>query len=259
MKRNIHFLILFIVSAFSVSAQNTIEQADSAYTAADYARALQLYNEILEQDGSSAELYYNIGNSYYRTGNLSQAIIFYERALRLDPTMTQARENLEFVNSKIIDKPGERFSFVELAARNIALHFSSNTWAWLGLILFLGFIALALLYYFTSNVRLRKVGFFGGAVVFVLSVFCIAEAFYGKRLSKSANEAIITAKSTILSTSPRTPVNSSEEAMLLHEGTKVYIQDSIGVETDSVRNVWYDVKVDNDHRAWISKSAVEKI
>lgn len=259
MKRLIIAIISILALFGNMQAQELILKADTAYTKADYNTALRLYKEAADSLGTGAELYYNLGNAYYRTGNIAQAIIAYERALKIAPSFSEAKENLDFVNSKIVDKPGERFSFIELSLRNIALTFSSDTWATIGLILFVILIACALTYYFTSNVALRKTGFFGGFVVLILCIISIAEAFYGKRLSTSDNEAIVTAKSTILSTSPRTPLNSNEEAMLLHEGTKVYILDSVRVESDSVSTVWYDVKVDDTHRAWISQRAIEKI
>lgn len=259
MKKLISSIISLILCISAASSQELLLKADTAYTKADYGVALELYNQVLDSLGTSAELYYNIGNAYYRTGNVAQSILAYERALRLDPTLSEARANLDFVNSRLTDRPGDMYSFLELAQRNINNTFSSNTWVWLGLILLALFIGSALLYYFSSNILLRKSGFFGGLAILALSVFCICEAFYGKRLARADNEAIITAKSTILSTSPRTPLNSSEEAMMLHEGTKVYIQDSVSVDSDSTKVVWYDVKVDDEHRAWISKSAIEKI
>jgi len=253
-------LALLAIAAINVAlASEIISKADSAYTKGDFKTALSLYSKAVATSGSSAELYYNLGNSYYRNGNVPQAILYYERALRLDPSFSRARENLDFVNERIIDKPGEYGTFFSRTAASVALTRSSDSWAYWALGLFITFIVALVLYFFADRIIIRKIGFFGGIILLICSVFCIVEAFYARSLALRNNEAVITAKSVILSTSPRAPLSRSEEAMLLHEGTKLYIQDSIKVKNDTASTVWYDVMVDNDHRAWIDAASIEKI
>lgn len=98
---------------------------------------------------------------------------------------------------------------------------------------------------------MRKTGFFGAFILLALCVLANIFASIATRYSTSHNEAIVIEPSTLLSTSPRVPKDRAEEAMLLHEGTKVSIVDSVSTRTDSVTTRWYDVRVDNDHRAWI--------
>lgn len=261
MKRLAILLTATIISltAAVCHANTSLEAADSAYLNADYTAALSLYQKAVANDGTSADLLYNLGNSYYRSGNLPQAILAYERALRLDPTHSEARQNLEFVNTKIIDRPGSYGTFFSRASKDIASLLSSNAWAWLGLVMFALMIGGCSLYVFSENVTLRKAGFFGSLLFLIIAIFAIVEAFQARSISVNTNEAIITAKSVILSTSPRQPMNRTEEAMLLHEGTKLYIIDSVAVGSDSLKTVWLDVMVDNDHRAWIESSAAERI
>ena len=108
MKRNILLIISVVFSSILSFASPVDGQADSAYTAEQYADALALYLQAAETEGTSSDLYYNIGNTLYRQNKIGKAIIAYERALRLDPTNADARTNLDFVNSKIVDKVGER-------------------------------------------------------------------------------------------------------------------------------------------------------
>ena len=105
--RIIIFSILCGLSAMAVKAESLIEQAYSAYMNDDFAKAADLYLEAESQEGSSSDLYYNIGNCYYRQNKLGKAILYYERALRLDPSNKDARANLAFVNTKITDEPGD--------------------------------------------------------------------------------------------------------------------------------------------------------
>lgn len=261
MKESIYKLGIFVallMSALSLKAL-TIEQADSLYSSTNYTEALKAYKQIMEVEGSNAELLYNLGNAYYRVGDIPHAILNYERSLRLDPTNEKTKANLEYVNSKTIDNPGVRFRFWETMTNSLALFFKANTWAWMALILFILTIGFIGMYIFGPQVRLRKYGFFGAIVLFILFVITIFTAFRAKYLSERNDEAIVTAKSTILSTSPRAPMNRDEEAMLLHEGIKVLLNDSVAVINDSARVVWYDVSIDTDHRAWINGNDIEKI
>lgn len=247
------------VEAQTPAVALTAAQADSAYSADKFTVASQGYLNAIKTQGPSAKLYYNLGNSYYRMGELGKAILAYERALRLDPTDQNARFNLEFVNARITDRPGERGTLAGNILNATANFAHSNTWAWFAL----GFFALTLAgimaYLFVDVIALRKLGFFGGFVTLILCGLCIYFSFRSAAISMAKDVAIVTAPSTILSTAPRTPRDRSQEAMLLHEGTKVTILDSVTSSTDSVPTKWYDVEVDNTHRAWINSKAVEII
>lgn len=262
MRRNVLtyiILLLATVTAFPASGVNLTQEADSAYMHDDFAEATRLYLQIAETEGTSSELYYNIGNCYYRQKQLGKAILYYERALRLDPSNEEARANLEFVNSKITDEPGDRGMFISNTVNGFACKVPANTWAAIAIgafVLFLGAIAL---YVFMSDVRLRKTGFFGAIILLVICVLANIFASISTRYSTSGNIAVVVEPSTLLSTSPRAPKDRSEEAVLLHEGTTVEILDSLSTKVDSTTVRWYDVKVDNSTRAWIRGSDIERI
>lgn len=252
-------LLIAAISATPLSAASTIEEADSAYMRDDFARAAQLFEQAAREDGTSSYLYYNLGNCYYRQGALGRAIVAYERALRLDPSNDEARANLEFVNSKITDVPGQRGMFIQNAARRIATAIGANTWAAIALTSFILLLGAVVLYIFASDVPLRKAGFFGGGALLIVCIAANVFASIATDYSTSGNEAVVTVPASLLSTSPRAPKDRSEEAMLLHEGTKVEILDSLTTRSDSTATRWYDVRVDNDHRAWINAADVERI
>lgn len=260
MKR--YFILLFIFAAtlgMSVSAQSLTEQADSAYTSDEFELAAKLYSDAVSENGTSPEILYNLGNCYYRLGKPGKAVLMYERALRLDPTFEDAKENLAFVNSLTTDRPGERGTFFENALDSISLKMTSDTWAWIAFAFFALTIAGVCLYIFSANIPLRKTGFFGGFLSILLCGITLFFAWRCASICSADNVAIITKPSTILSTAPRTPSDRSLEAMLLHEGTKVMILDSVENRTDSVPTLWLDVEVDNSHRAWINAADVERI
>ena len=106
---------------------------------------------------------------------------------------------------------------------------------------------------------MRKFGFFGGIVLLFATIISAILSVHGANISTTNRFAIIISPSSLLSTSPREPKDRTEEAMLLHEGTKVEILDSISAQNDTTGLKWFDVQVDNAHRAWIKSSDVERI
>ncbi len=257
--RIVTYIILALAAAFPSAGATLTQQADSAYMHDDFAEATRLYLQIAETEGTSSDLYYNIGNCYYRQKQPGKAILYYERALRLDPSNEEARANLEFVNSKITDEPGDRGMFISNTVNGFAQKVPANTWAVIAIASFVLFLGAIALYVFMSNVRLRKTGFFGAIILLVICVLANIFASVATRYSTAGNIAVVTEPSTLLSTSPRAPKDRSEEAVLLHEGTTVEILDSVSVKTDSAAVKWYDVKVDNSTRAWIRGTDIERI
>lgn len=251
----IAFLLLVCQSPFVV-AQSLTQRADSAYAADNFAEATGLYQRIAAEEGTSSNLFYNLGNCYYRQGKPGMAILYYERALRLDPSNADARANLAFVNARITDEPGDRGMFISNTVNGFACRLSGNVWAGIAISCFILMLGAVALYIFSSYVPLRKVGFFGGFVLLALCIVANVFASVSTRYSTSHDRAVVIDPSTLLSTSPRVPKDRSEEAMLLHEGTCVEILDSVTTRIDSTTVKWYDVKVDNDHRAWINGKAI---
>ena len=215
-----------------------------------------MYLKALEVGGSSTTLYYNLGNAYYRQGNLGKAIVNYERALKLDPTNADARANLEFVNSKITDKQIDSGSYMDSVWEGTVGMFHADTWAVIALVLFAIFLGALAAYIFSSAVAVKKASFFGGLIVFILTVCAVIISFAAANRVNSDKYAIILPPSSQLSTSPREARSQSEQAFLLHEGTKVEIIDSIA---NPGEGMWYEVLVGHGERAWVKASEVEKI
>ncbi len=254
-----YIVALFLSAcAISLNASDLVSQADSAYIQDKFDDAIALYNEAIATDGVSSTLYYNLGNAYYRAGKLGKAIVNYERSLILNPRNNDARANLEFVNTKITDKPQENASILSNMYDKMVNLLNFNTWAWLAIVAFILLLGAIGLYIFTSNITTRKIGFFGAIILLIATASTIIFSYTGSSRAKAHNTAIVIEPSTMLSTSPRNPKDRNEEALLLHEGTKVEIIDSVATPGDSLTKKWYDVKI-NNNRAWIRDNAIEKI
>lgn len=160
MKHVILTTIIILLGTFALRAESQlITQADSAYNADDFRQAADMYLNVIQQEGPSAKLYYNLGNTYYRLGEMGNAVIAYERALRLDPSDKDARNNLDFVNARITDRPGERGTFLGNALDAISAYAHSNTWAWIAFTCFALTLVGILAYLFSEVVTVRKSDF----------------------------------------------------------------------------------------------------
>lgn len=237
----------------------TLEQADSAYNAQNFRMALGLYNKVLDTQGSSSELYYNIGNANYRVGNVGRAIVNYERALQLDPSNSDARANLDFVRSTLRGLPEDGSSFLSNLHMRATSLASPDGWAVTALVLFLLVLGCAGIYLFASNTSARKFGFFGGIVVGVFFVYTLIIAWQTSAAPERDDIGIVIRSGARLTSNPGTTKNKNEKTIAIPEGSKIEIIDSLATPNDPVTAMWYNVVLNNNTHAWIDASDVDRI
>ena len=237
--------MLLPVPAMAITKAN----ADAEYTKGNYQQAIKDYEELLKQ-GVSAELYYNLGNAYYRSDNITRAIINYERAFMLSPGDEDIRFNLQLAQSKTIDKiaPASEMFFVTWYQSLVNLT-SVDGWAYVAIASIILVALLVLIYLFGQNLTLRKVGFFGAVAFLVIFILANVFAFQQKRQLENRNGAIVIAPSASVK---KTPADNSETTFVLHEGTKVYI-------TDKSINKWTEVKIADGRSGWLTNDKIEEI
>lgn len=251
-------VVVLLAASGTTRAQELTARADSAYNETAYTEALNLYTEALDSLGASTHLYYNIGNTYYRLGDLGRAVLWYERALQLDPTNNDARDNLAFVNTRITDKPANDRSLVARIYDSMVNAAHPDKWAWITFALFTLTVLSFVGYLVTRRVTVRKICFFGGGLLIVLTLFTLSLSLTGASRASDHDYAIITSPSAQLSTAPRESVDADTQAFLLHEGTKVEVVDSVIPSTPGATR-WYEVKVAGSARAWINGNDMERI
>lgn len=238
-------MVLLPCRLFAITKAN----ADSAYVHGEYQQAIADYQELLKK-GVSAQLYYNLGNAYYRTDNIAQALLAYERASLLSPGNSDIRFNLEFVRSKTIDKLPESSDLFFVTWYKSLVYFTSvDTWAWVALVALSCALLLMLAYLFAERMSLRKVGFFGG--IAALLVFLLSSIFAWQQRNDLENRtgAIVVAPSVNVK---KTPVATGSDSFVLHEGTRVDI-------VDKSMKAWYGIRISDGREGWLPVSQVEKI
>ena len=228
--------------------------ANAQYAEGNYAEATAAYEQILASSSayddpySMAEVYYNLGNSYFKQGELAQSILAYERALRLKPSMKDAKHNLQFAQSRIIDNIEDTQSFFLsnwLKALRNAL--SQQTWIILSIALFILTLVGFFLFAFSQTIWLRKTAFYTSVVVLLISIVACANAGSLHQRDSLRAEAIITQGIVNAKSSPD---RSGNDLFTLHEGTKVEITDVIGD--------WCCVSV-GENIGWMPLACLERI
>lgn len=217
------------------------QAADSAYVAGDYHTAIRQYESLL-QGGVNAEVYYNLGNSYFKVDDIARAILNYERALLMSPGNGDIRANLEIARAKTVDKvvPQPELFFVNwyLSLRAVM---SVDGWATAGILTFLIFLIGMGLYFFVTAIQLRKVGFYVAVVSVCLCLLSNLFAYQQKEIMQRHDKAIILVPSVTVRS---TPSESGTGLFILHEGHKVSIKD------DSMRE-WREIVIEDGKVGWV--------
>ena len=227
----------------------TKAEADSAYARGAYQQAIIDYEELLKA-GASADLYYNLGNAYYRTENITRAVLNYERALLFSPGDRDIRFNLQLAQSKTIDKivPESEMFFVTWYHSLVNL-MSVDAWARLAIVALALVIVLFLLYLFAERIWLRKVGFFGGTFLLLLFVLANIMAWQQKQNLLHRKGAIVVASSVSVKGAP---AQNGTDLFILHEGTKVNI-------VDDAMKEWKKIHLADGKEGWIESKKIETI
>ncbi|MBR0531099.1 MAG: tetratricopeptide repeat protein [Bacteroidales bacterium] len=197
---------------------------------------------------ASPELYCNIGDAYFKQGNYPKAILNYERALKLDPSFSDARYNLDFAQSFTQDKIEAVPEFIlESVGRKMCYTMGSDTWA----VLFLVFLALTaacvLVFLLASSTGKRRTGFYCGIVFLLLSLLCLEFSAWQKRDYGKKDSAIVMLPVSSVKSSP----SGGKDLFVIHEGTKVKILDNVGD--------WQNIALADGRQGWIESSAIEII
>ena len=236
--------------SFSIASASNKTEADALYEKEQYRDAVEAYESVLKNDGVAPEVYYNLGNCYYKLDEIPLAVLNYERAFLLDPGDADIRANLALARGKTIDKvvpPSEMF-FVTWW-RDLTNCMSINAWAVLGIAAFVLMLVGVLLYVFMSQLTLRKIGVYGAMVMLVVVIVANLAALSQHADLTHRNTAIILDPAVTVKSSPS---ETSTDLFLIHEGSKVEILDGSMKE-------WKEVKFEEGKQGWIPVTALEII
>jgi len=246
------FLILFllkITSSFSFSQKSEFEIANKAYTQEKYNEAIVQYNKLLEKGIVSSDIYYNIGNCYYRLSNFPMAILYYEKAKKINPADSDVELNLKIANNKIIDKiePIPQLFFVKwwILLTNM-FHF--DLWAIISIISTALFFMFLFFYLISKTYGGKKLFFWLSITSLLIIILSITFAYNQYSNINKKDEAIVFAPTLTVKSSPD---EKGIDKFVIHEGTKVIILDEL--------NNWVKIKIANGSNGWVEKQNLEII
>ena len=223
--------------------------ADKEYAKGNYLQASKDYSDLLKV-GESVELYYNLGNCYYRLGNITKSIIAYEKAHRLSPSDRDVTFNLEFVREKTIDKiERQEKNFFSAGYTMLQNLMDMDAWARLSIVAFFACLGMAMLFLIGRDEWMRKLGFYVALLSVFVFVFSTLFAWQQKHNFDARDRAVVVAPSASVK---QTPSDSSADAVVVHEGTAVQI-------VDRTMSDWYSVKLDDGKEGWLKRNTLEVI
>lgn len=223
--------------------------ANALYLDGKFEEAAEIYTGILSSGYHSAELYFNLGNAYYRSNKIPSAILNYERAALLSPSSEDIRVNLELARlhtrDRIEELPGFFLNNWWRSARNLT---GVSQWSYMSIAAFVLFLVLVSGFLISRSVLVKKLAFWTGIALFVISVLSFALGLDRRNYIRNHSSAVVFTPFVSVKSSP--DLNSAD-LFVIHEGTKVTVEDSLGV--------WRAIRLSDGNKGWLQKDAIEMI
>ena len=242
-------LVLISFTMFGQSIEESMQIAGDKYRNGQFDQAIEIYVRLMNEGYEGTTLYFNLANSYYRIGQLGQAILNYERALRLSPSDEDVKHNLAFANLSTVDRiqPLPTFFLFEWW-ESILASLTVNGWTYLVYIFFILLIVLIVIYFFAKTTFQQKLILFSG--LGMLAIFVMLFSLLIVKINREENviEGVIIGQSITVKTSPDI---KSTDIFVIHEGLKVNLEDKL--------DNWVKIRLADGKVGWIENNTVEKI
>ena len=242
-------VFIFLIITQSILAQTSFDKGNNLYQKGKYNEAIIAYESILKSGQESAELYFNLGNCYYKLNKVAPAIYNFEKSLLLNPTDNEIKNNLAFAQKttidEIIEAPKVGFSKI---IQDFTSIFHYDVWAWICIFLATLFLLCFLGYYFSNTTILKRVFFTSLVFVLLFLVGGFFAAFYEKNIDDKERPAIVFPEVVSIKSEPK---STSEEVFVLHAGTKVLVLESL--------NNYKKIQLADLKEGWIEKNAIKEL
>lgn len=245
------FMVFLLIPllGFAETNKELVKKANEAYNKKQFEQAANLYEEVIQKGYEAPELYYNLGNAHFKMDNIAPAILYYEKAKKLDPNNEKIQYNLEVAKTRTIDKiEAVPDIFYVRWWQSLKQLFPADTWAKIGIGgIFLFFILLGF-YYLSRRMAIKKTAFYSGLVAILLTIFVFIVGVSRYQSQVKSHEAIVFSPSV---TAKSSPDQNSTDLFVMHEGTKVVVLDEL--------NNWYEVKIADGSVGWVKEEDIREI
>ena len=263
--RTISFILLFIMLPFASMADNRQSadslavapaaekylkpEGDKAYDSKEYAKAVEIYENAIAADGGSANIYYNLGNAYFRLNEIGKAVLNYERALRIDPTDEDVKTNLVFAQNRTKDEVLEQHDlfFIEWFYAIVNM-LGVDTWAVVAISAFLVLLIGVVLFLLSRKSTVRTTGLVLALLGLLVTLFSNIAALCMYNTVNDDTQAIVMKEEVTMMSAP----GSSTAIIKVHEGRKVTVTD------DSI-DEWKEIELEDGTIGWVKSNDIERI
>ncbi len=254
MKRLQKHILFFLLMAVSIQVSaahpdSLMMQANRAYDHQLYDSAINIYQSIVKQGLVSPKLYFNLGDAYFRQKDMPSAILYFEKAKKLDPNNADIQYNLNLANTMIPDKMEKvPEMFLKRWWNYFYDLFDANTWAVLSLVSFAIFVLLTGIFILSHGRSTRKISFFAGLFMLLVTLAAFGLASQKAYYLQHHGEAIIF---TPTITAKSSPTPNAVDLFVIHQGSKVRLLDEV--------EGWEKIRLQNGSIGWLPKDSMKEI
>jgi len=243
--------LIGMLAGFNGLGQSEVlfQKATEAYNKGEYQKAIELYDDILKNGKHSAELYFNLGNCYYKLDEIGPSIYFYEKALLLQPNDPEIKNNLSFAQNMRLDAIEEMpKTAMNRLHESVVLALTPNQWGYLAVTMILLFVMGFIIYYVLYSATYKRIAFIAANTALFIAVFSVVMGYLGSSSKKAKNPAIIFEREVVVTSEPN---ERSEKVFALHEGTKVNVLESL--------ENWSKVRIADGQTGWMPSESLKRL
>ncbi len=247
MKKLSYILFLFLGLLLSAQGDTLFSKANEAYNTGDYDKAIEKYLSVLENGQHSSELYFNLGNAYYKLNQVAPSIYYYEKALLLKPGDSEVMNNLAYAQNMTLDAI-EAIPETGIAKiyENVVGFLNFEQWGYNAIIFVFLFVILYIAFYYFSHTQQKRAAFIGSLVSLVIAVVSLVFAFLKFADFKTDRPAIVFADEVIVKSEPN---ERSQVLFTLHEGTKLNVLEEL--------EGYKKIQIADGQTGWLSTESIK--
>ena len=248
-------LLLMMILPFGARAEASYPDSlwnagVAAYSEGQWDVAEKAWTAIADLGCAGPEVWCNLGDACFKQDKLAEAILYYSRALKLDPSYSDARYNLEFVQSLTRDRiDSVPEFFLHSWLRKLCWALPSDAWGWIGMVLLAVLLGAVLMFLLGAGSPVRKAGFFAGLAALILMVLALVFASWQRRDYMRSDDAVVMRPVVSVKSAPAE--NGTKDLFILHEGTILEVLDSVGD--------WCNIRLSDGREGWLKADVVELI
>jgi len=249
MKRLFNTILAILLTATVFAQADLLQKANELYTKDQFKQSIDVYNQILMTNMESPEVYYNLGNAYYKTKQYTLSILNYERAKLLTPDDEDISFNLQVANQHVVDSIQELPGIFIVRWWNSLINSqTTDTWAILSIVSFIVFLVMLGFYFFAKTSDVKRITFWAGCFLIMFTIS--SWSFAAKQKSRLVNHdyAIVMDPSVTIKSSPS---EKGTNLFVIHEGLKIRITDKLGD--------WLEIRMADGNKGWLLSESIERI